>query len=70
MPVGKSKGDVFTLTTVVSRPPEITHMLLRTCVDFKTLPHSQKLHACLPFPCTPAHPFARMKQYALLNVCN
>jgi hypothetical protein len=70
MPVGKSKGDVFTLTTVVSRPPEITHTLLRMCVDFETPPNSQKLHARLPFPSSPAHPFARMKQYALLNVCN
>ena len=34
------------------------------------MPHSQKLHARLPFPCSPAHPFALMKQYALLNVCN
>jgi hypothetical protein len=70
MPVGKSKQDVFTLTTIVSRSPEITHTLLQMCVDSKTPPHSQKLHARLPFPCSPAHLFARMKQYALLNVCN
>jgi hypothetical protein len=70
MPVGKSKRDMFTLTTIVSRPPEVTHTLLRMCVDSETPPHSQNLHARLPFPCSPAHPFARMKQYTLLNVCN
>jgi hypothetical protein len=70
MPIGKSKRDVFTLTTIVSWPPEITHTLLQTCVDSETPPDSQKLQVHLSFPCSPVHPFAHVKQYALLNVCN